>query len=92
MAFDNVTLFEINVADPLGDEPTDAGPASEPDEPAADSATADAGGTLALRLLGLVAAVATVGLAVRWLRQRRSEAEADYETEEIEPGVERVAV
>ena len=92
MAFDNVTLFEINVADPLGDEPTDTEPASEPDEPVADSATADTGGTLVLWVLGLVAAVATVGLAARWLRQRRSETASDYETEEIEPGVERVAV
>ncbi|ACV47029.1 MULTISPECIES: hypothetical protein [Halomicrobium] len=92
MAFDNVTLFEINVADPLGDETTDAEPASEPDEPVADSATADAGGNSALWLLGLVAAVVTIGLAARWLRQRRGESESDYETEEIEPGVERVAV
>lgn len=90
MAFDNVTLFEINVADPLGRESgTETGrPVERPVEPEAETGSSSGG---LVRLLGLAVAGAVLAGAAYWLFQRRqSDDETEFSTEEIEPGVERV--
>lgn len=85
MAFDNVTLFEITVEDPFASGPDELeSPAST-----AESATSDEGGGRGLGLLALVVAGTVLGLAAIWLARRRG-ADDDYETEAVEPGVERV--
>jgi ferric-dicitrate binding protein FerR (iron transport regulator) len=89
MAFDNVTLFEITVEDPFASEPDErAGESIDATE--APATEAETGGGRGRKLLALVLAGAALALAAWWALGRRGEDEADFETEEVEPGVERV--
>lgn len=87
MAFDNVTLFEITVEDPFASGERAGESIDVTEEPEEES-----GGGRGRKILGLVLVAAVLALAARWFLDRRSEDDADYETEEVEPGVERVEV
>jgi len=89
MAFDDVTLFEITVEDPFATEPDDREGESI-DVTEAPAAEAESSGGRARKILALVVVVAALALAAWWAIGRRGEADADFETEEVEPGVERV--
>jgi len=96
MAFDNVTLFEINFREfPFGGETADEteGESVEiTEEPDADESSEASGGrgrTAAALLFGAVALAAVA----RQVAKRRGSDDADeFDTEDLEPGVERVEV
>ena len=83
MAFDNVTLLDITLEDPFASDENEREQPVDTPEPTSD------GGGRGLGLFALVVVGAALGLAALWIARRRSE-DDDYETEEIEPGVERV--
>lgn len=92
MAFDNVTLFEINVEDPFSDRTDGTRARAESVSGPTDDAGSDSGssGGRGRRLLGLFVVVGVLAGVAYWLNKRRGGDEDDFETEEIEPGVERV--
>lgn len=95
MAFDNVTLFEINVGDLPIDEPIGTSETREQARVAEEyESDEDSGGSTLKRLLGLfVAGAVLAGIAVgarKLISKRRSDDDEEIETEPVEPGVERI--
>jgi len=95
MAFDNVTLFEINIEDFPFDGASESAETEESveitEEPGeAYDSEASSGGRVR-RVVGFLFGAVALAAVARWAAQRRGSDEADtFETEEIEPGVERV--
>jgi hypothetical protein len=98
MAFDNVTLFEVNIDDlPLGsarsdesakaDEATVEIQEAEPEHETTDEETSGGRGQ---RVISFGLAVVTLALVARWVANRRGSDDEEFETESVEPGVERV--
>jgi hypothetical protein len=96
MAFDNVTLFEINIQDfPFGGETGETAETEESveiaDEPSTESESEASSGSRARRVVGFLFGAVILAAVARWAAQRRgSDEDEAFETEEIEPGVERV--
>jgi len=93
MAFDNVTLFEINLREfPFGGETSDE-TATESTEVTEESTETDDGetGGRGRRVAGLLFGAVILAVVARQVAKRRGGEDYDeFETEEVEPGVERV--
>lgn len=93
MAFDNVTLFEINFEEfPFGSESSDEADAESvavAEAPVADEASEASGGR-AQRVVGLLFGAVVLAAVARQVAKRRGGDADEFDTEEIEPGVERV--
>jgi len=94
MAFDNVTLFEVTIEDlPFGDATSDESAKAEEktvEITEAEAESDDASGGRSRRVLGFGLAVVTLALVARWVANRRGSEDEEFDTESVEPGVERV--
>jgi len=91
MAFDNVTLFEINFEEfPFGGETSDESEAESVEiSEASDEASEESSGR-GKKAVGLLFGAVVLAVVARQVAKRRGSDDAEFETEEVEPGVERV--